>query len=91
MATPDSGACETTSRFLGPSTPPSRCAGPEEEGACSRAASPLGDHMLPLQHLLMSDRAQTLTSLEAKAIVYKVGGQPVAASMLCVLESRGRS
>lgn len=37
-------------------------------------AVPAGEHMLPLQHLLMSDRAQNLTALEVKAIVYKVGG-----------------
>ena len=29
--------------------------------------------MLPLQHLLMSERAQHLSALEVKAIVFKVG------------------
>lgn len=41
-------------------------------GARRCGALPAGEHMLPLQHLLMSERAQHLTSLEVKAIVYKV-------------------
>lgn len=30
------------------------------------------EHMLPLQHLLLSDRAQRLSSLDTKAIIYRV-------------------
>jgi hypothetical protein len=41
-------------------------------GGLPLPADSLGEHMLPLQHLLMSERAQHLSALEVKAIVYKV-------------------
>lgn len=71
------GSFEATSPLAGPSTPsaaaPSGPAARRDDGASSAAVPPpLNHHMLPLQHLLMSDRAQMLTSLEVKAIVYKV-------------------
>lgn len=48
-------------------------AGPSPAGTPPPPGS--GDeHMLPLQHLLMSERAQHLTALEVKAIVFKVCG-----------------
>lgn len=44
-------------------------------GARRRSALPAGQHMLPLQHLLMSERAHQLSALEVKAIVYKARRQ----------------
>lgn len=47
-------------------------------GARRRSALPAGQHMLPLQHLLMSERAHQLSALEVKAIVYKVAADLAA-------------
>jgi hypothetical protein len=44
----------------------------EAAAAAAPAAPSAGEHLLPLQHLLMSERAQHLTTLEVKAIVFKV-------------------
>eukprot|EP00887_Chlorella_sp_A99_P002837 scaffold6.g2837.t1 len=71
---------------LGPATPQAPGALPpvDEAGPSSSAAPCEADpHMLPLQHMLMSERAQSLSSLEVKAIVYKVTGD------LCRLHDAG--
>lgn len=65
-------------------TPPA-AQGSSREGGRSSSPSPADtpstpqagaaeDHMLSLQHLLMSERARTLSALEVKAIVFKVWG-----------------
>ncbi|KAL4452542.1 hypothetical protein ABPG75_008204 [Micractinium tetrahymenae] len=68
---PCSAGCDTPSLASEGGTPPPgdrRCDG----GGGGLGPLPAGEHMLPLQHLLMSERAQHLTALEVKAIVYKV-------------------
>ncbi len=63
-------------------TPPAPQPGREGCRSCSPSsadapstpqAAAADEHMLPLQHLLMSERARHLTALEVKAIVFKVG------------------
>lgn len=46
--------------------------------AAAPAAPSAGELLLPLQHLLMSKRAQHLTTLEVKAIVFKVAADLAA-------------
>lgn len=64
----------STPRMAGEAGSPAGTPPPEARAGHAVGAAVLapGDHMLPLQHLLMSERAQHLTALEVKAIVYKV-------------------
>lgn len=76
-----SEGCHSNSRSPSPSDMPST-----PQGGSAAAAVAADEHMLPLQHLLMSERARHLTALEVKAIVFKV--RPCSRCVLCAACSR---
>lgn len=72
------------------------CDSPADDGSLPpMAAGGVGtaseDHLLPLQHLLMSERGQHLSALEAKAIVYKVGRAAAAFKLGWLAGRRART
>jgi hypothetical protein len=62
---------------LDPANNPASPVAPITPAGTPGASPAANEHMLPLQHLLLSDRAQRLSSLDTKAIIYRVSRRPL--------------